>query len=434
VNSPTDGDAISADVESTRRNDPGSGGIAFRHLVVMARPKLAFLLGSGISRPAGLPSLADLTERVLSAKDVYKGTDQVYYVDAEGARLSPPREEVAWVPPFLRLVKCDVDRQRAEHGDDREASYEDLYYLIHQVVEHILGDAENAALAPFQDKYENAGPWRALRSYDGRPAIWRESRWFIHDLVSQSLSKPTDRPLNYLNSFREAVADKAFSAVDLFTLNHDVVLEQHLLQHQVAVLDGFSSPPSGADRYWQRGLYEARAHTRLFKLHGSINWWLVEGPEPWRDDHLTIPGSPVSLRSHLRRNDDRPVLLIGTQNKIAEYTGSVFADLFCLFRSRLRMADHLVVCGYGFGDRGINRQIIEWFYSTSQSGKIAVLDPSSNLKQTARGEIAHKWADWEAAGRLHPFPGIGQKDDGGKNTESHKTADWADVRAYLLRQ
>jgi hypothetical protein len=55
------------------------------------------------------------------------------------------------------------------------------------------------------------------------------------------------------------------------------------------------------------------------------------------------------------------MILSGAFNKVlAQARGDSFLDLLCLFRARLRRAGHLVLSGYGFGDKGINSVILEW--------------------------------------------------------------------------
>jgi hypothetical protein len=48
--------------------------------------------------------------------------------------------------------------------------------------------------------------------------------------------------------------------------------------------------------------------------------------------------------------------------KLQQYTGGPFADLQCMFLNALRHTDLLLVCGYGYGDRGINHKIFDYCY------------------------------------------------------------------------
>ena len=69
----------------------------------------------------------------------------------------------------------------------------------------------------------------------------------------------------------------------------------------------------------------------------------------------------------------RPMLLVGTYNKMRHYTSGIYADLYFELRRALRETERLIVCGYGFGDKGINRQLIEWADSADQKQRIMVV-------------------------------------------------------------
>ena len=98
--------------------------------------------------------------------------------------------------------------------------------------------------------------------------------------------------------------------------------------------------------------------------------------------------------------DGRPLLLIGTFNKISEYSGGIFRELHYGLRSSIRDADKLVVCGYSFGDKGINSEIIEWFYA-SRGRRFIVIHPDIEvLVSRARGAIRNKWEAWENSGAV----------------------------------
>jgi len=70
--------------------------------------------------------------------------------------------------------------------------------------------------------------------------------------------------------------------------------------------------------------------------------------------------------------DDDGVMLIGSFNKIFEYSGGIFSDLFCAFRGSLGSARRLVVGGYGFGDKGVNQLIVQWLRESVERKLIIV--------------------------------------------------------------
>lgn len=97
---------------------------------------------------------------------------------------------------------------------------------------------------------------------------------------------------------------------------------------------------------------------RRWRQAGSVS--LLPSDELLFEESIGIPldGDPCHTKTSdgdwQDAIDGRPILLIGTFNKISEYTRGMFRDLHRRFRSMLRELDQLVVCGYGFGDKGIN--------------------------------------------------------------------------------
>jgi len=155
-------------------------------------------------------------------------------------------------------------------------------------------------------------------------------------------------------------------------VNHDTLIEQELQRARIEFSDGFElrTPTSN---YWEATLSKAsKCRVNLCKLHGSIDWYRYQ-PDPASPNRqlvgralngdfwhtLDFSGSrqwPLSPFSEM---------LIGSFNKILDYSGGIFADLFHAFRASPRTSDHLIVSGYGFRDKGVNAAIVEWLTSSS---------------------------------------------------------------------
>ena len=105
---------------------------------------------------------------------------------------------------------------------------------------------------------------------------------------------------------------------------------------------------------------------------------------------------------------DRPLFLAGTFNKISGYLNHVFLELHYRFHRTLAESSRLVVCGYGFGDKGINNRIADWMCPSSESTKrkMIVIDPKSlaKVQETARGAIGGKIHSWMQEGRFIHLP------------------------------
>jgi hypothetical protein len=138
---------------------------------------------------------------------------------------------------------------------------------------------------------------------------------------------------------------------EIFTTNYDVLIEQALEHHRVPFFDGFvgSSRPFFDRRAIEDGEIPLR-WSRLWKLHGSLNWrynkatkaiFRSEGDIDSNGDELLIHPS------HLKYDASRRMPYFVMIDRL---------------RSFLRRADRpvaLIISGYSFGDEHINEAIIE---------------------------------------------------------------------------
>ena len=88
---------------------------------------------------------------------------------------------------------------------------------------------------------------------------------------------------------RDACQDLEVSSVDLFTLNHDLVIERHLEGYGIKYTDGFGPAENGV-RYWSPATFkQPDLNVRLLKLHGSVNWFLFKSHGPiWRKAQIGV--------------------------------------------------------------------------------------------------------------------------------------------------
>ncbi|MBI5249940.1 MAG: SIR2 family protein [Desulfomonile tiedjei] len=376
--------------------------------------RVSFLFGSGISIPAGMPSVTDITERVLSGKNVQHGTDGRFRLVATQPQLPWPGVPDEYVPRvkafierlYVETKKYYYSRPYYSSPPRRAVNYEDLYYVASQIYDGETGEYDNPIVQGFVDQIlPDVEPFFARK--ERLLEIARDATYYIFDIVWDSLK--STKTINYLNCIEDACRDKEISPVDLFTLNHDTLLEQYLESQNIKFTAGFEARLNGY-RYWSPQVFrDPSDRIRLFKLHGSVNWFRYEpnvatgsnDPVGIADDgkywQEKDPNGRLQFRDH-----DRPVLLVGTFNKIFEYTSRIFADLFYEFRHSLQETDLLIVSGYGFGDQGINMQVAEWADS-SDKAKMIVIDPG-DPRMGARGNIRLRWDGWLANKKLVVIP------------------------------
>ncbi len=363
--------------------------------------RITFLLGSGISIPAEIPSTEEITETVLSSRDIVRHTNENYY-------LWPGKDMgkgyVKRIQNFLRKLKSEIEDYCKRFR--RDANYEDLYYVVSQINDSEIGEYPNPVVQPFinkilpQVKSLLAGKEGESRERWELRELAYETTAFIHDVVWDLLCKDPSR-LDHLNVLRDACLDDELSRIDIFTINHDTVLERCLLENQIAFTDGFAEPENQI-RYWKPDLFEKKSRkVGIFKLHGSVDWFRFRpyGGD-WCDELIGIPpnGNPEDTRNPQGKKqfapDNRPMILIGTTNKILQYVKPIYADLLSRFYSSLQDSGRLVICGYGFGDKEINTQISYWVFS-SRDFRITIVDTDpEKLKRRATAAMRSEWDEW----------------------------------------
>lgn len=391
-----------------------------------------FLLGSGISQPAKLASVDEITEQVLLPTEFFRCSDGVYR-RASAVPQSP--ELVRMGMPDLERIKqllCWLKGHaeiRYAADTHRMVNYEDLAYLAAQIHDDAFDEYENPAIGPLVCCAVNSLP--DLCSAGNLGELAGEVVNFIADVVADMLSKPASQT-DHLSLFREAASDTRFQELNVFTLNHDCLLERYLRDNGVVVVDGFDQENHLGIRTWNPALFDClsthatSSHLRLFKLHGSINWRRFRPREaqneepsgnPWREEYVGIRSnhalaSAKDAQGRTHEELDRALFLAGTFNKMFSYLNHVFLELHYRFHRALGETTRLVVSGYGFGDKGINSRITDWMCSACSSGerKMILIEPRSltDVQQTARGAIAGKLMAWQNAGSfVHLECGIG---------------------------
>lgn len=374
--------------------------------------KIAFLLGSGISRPACFPSMDDITKKILSGEGIIRDELGIYNF-WKSINTGFPNEYVPGVVTFLKRLKYEIDLYYIIETK-RLTNYEDIYYVASQILDSEKSNYDNPVVKPFIDKImpeiKNLmkGNELEIRKEWQLVELAKESTNYIQDIVWRMLNKEPEQ-LGHLNIIKEFCIDDKFSGIDIFTLNHDTLLEQCLSQSKDIKLDdlndGFNLHQDNIRR-WDPALFNSQSHRiRLIKLHGSINWFRY-----YPDGGGWIIGIPSKLDfcNKEESNDDfklqinhRPIFLVGTFNKMLNYIEGIYSDLFFQFYNSLKSIDNLIIIGYGFGDKGINTKIIEWMYSNSDN-KLFIIEPKlKELKSKARGAITNNWDNWITNGRLH---------------------------------
>ena len=171
----------------------------------------------------------------------------------------------------------------------------------------------------------------------------------IENIVNKDL--PEDHtPYHMLASWIKAV--ERDHPVEVFTTNYDLLIEKALEKIHVPYFDGFAgsiSPSLDIQAIENDNLPFRWA--RLWKLHGSINWYR-------KDDRVfrsfDTEQSPVIHPSHMKYKESRRLPYLVMMDRLRKYLGQSSAVL--------------IICGYSFRDQHVNDIIVQGL----NSGKTAI--------------------------------------------------------------
>lgn len=171
----------------------------------------------------------------------------------------------------------------------------------------------------------------------------------LDEKICSVISEQVDRELPTRNTAYHDLAVWTRSVhraqpVHLFTTNYDLLLEQAMEESSSPYFDGFI----GSHRAFfdlgaveDEGLLPAR-WTRLWKVHGSLNWRLDKGSVVRSTDKLG--GSYLIYPSHLKYDQSRKMPYLAMLDRLKSFLLKPSAVLF--------------ICGYSFADDHINDVIM----------------------------------------------------------------------------
>lgn len=287
----------------------------FKELLVQSRP--AFLLGAGCSKCVGLPLAGELTRHVLE-----KGT----------------------LGDDSKVILESIEKQYGHTG----------YAQIEDYLSEIID------LLAITERRTARGATRQTVSIGDREYVAGQLRSTVEQ-IKQSIASAIESAEISIETHRDFVAAvhqpvrvgkqlQAGDSVDYLILNYDTVIEDALALEKISYSDGIEGGTTG---WWNPQMFDREGlEARVFKLHGSINWYEEPGdPLPRRmSPHLQLP------------SDNRHKILIWpASTKYRETQLEPFAQLTERARGAMRPTfgrqRALVICGYSFRDEHVNIEL-----------------------------------------------------------------------------
>ncbi len=376
--------------------------------------EIILFLGSGISYSSGIPSVSEITDDALTGS-WHDRTDQNFARGKHPSKNIEKSNNVYKIQSVLKIIKNVSDHYYIER-ERPKSNYEDLFYICKQIVDNELREIDNPAIDPFIELINNKITELCDPIFN-KPEIRIDLKLlaqracdYLQCVVWNSIGygvEPTG-----LDVISKISTNGLFDKTSIITLNHDLLIEKELNKSRINYADGFGQQ-NGDVKFFQPELFSQRTNTvSLLKLHGSINWctFRIEKENGDVEDRYGL-----ALKSDLDhcRDDNgryymnisaRPLLLIGSYNKLMAYNFGIFRQLNNEFDKALSKSHTIIMSGYGWNDRGINGRLFEWLFE-DRKNRILLLheNPEISIKDNSKSAMWHRYDDLVQQNQLIPI-------------------------------
>ena len=355
---------------------------------LMSGNRLKFLIGAGCSVDAGLPLMKKLTEDILKKLESDKTMDRIRQVFKGEKHQSIERYMsviVGYQSIIDKMEESGVSDPSVMCGDSNEkVKAADLDALLNKIKHEIIKAIEGTA--------EEKSAKEKLIDIDSH----REFVRGIHKHLS---------------------AGKKGKSVDYFVLNYDTLIEDALGLEEIPYQDGFEGSATG---WWNPDLLKEKSDcARVFKLHGSIDWRLLNKES----------STPKRIRKQIATEEQTRVLIYPASTKYQEVQRDPFDTMITNMRNTLSESKQtvLIICGYSFSDSHINAVIEDGIRASDEKLTVmAFINDNNTMKRLERwrnSDISDQLKIYAPNGVFH-----GKKDEGGKNPKGEGSFEWGEFK------
>jgi len=362
--------------------------------------RVAFFFGSGIARDSGAPMVDELTASLLEGA-WWAHTDGKFY-PCRPEQGPKSLGDALRAQEFLRRLKTEIDPHLLAR-EDRTANYEDLYAGALQIVQDEMREITNPMIARTVAALKEA---TATLHVGQKAHIDRNSFASLADRAGDLVQWVVFHGLARVGTpvGMDAIAEVArrVDCVDIFTTNHECLIERRLTASGIPFADGFGGRQGDVRIYAARWDVE---RVRVLKLHGSIHWYLFRFPK-W-DQFAAVEANPGFAKDEhgqlLDDLDPKPLFLTGTTVKEQSYGVSLIGRIFAKFHATLSEHRTLICCGYGWNDKGINIRLDQWLRDAEEN-RIVILHGNAEEEVTRKRFWYWRWANYTRAGKVMILP------------------------------
>lgn len=354
--------------------------------------KLVVIIGAGFSRPAGLPLGNDIKERfdrdqreklLNFSSGEWMWEDGKSETDIHNGKIYND-----WLT-YSYVLNELIQSYKEEKGSFE--NYELFYqYIIDnkhnkQLFESIYGRARTKII----EDYPSINEFKPEYDGDVSPYLYRLSNDtslhniadIVNYLIGDLLGFAESQFSNSIGEYEQFIDFiKQYKKVEIFTLNHDLLLERLFDAFGIDYSRGFTTEESEI-HYESEPLPVFKnnfdAPNRLHKLHGSLDFFRFahyeEQGKPYlqptgkynyfttieyRAKHNAVRVNPSNGEVEQDLNFDVvPKFITGTDKSEIIKNDIMYAQLFSRFEEVISDASELLISGYSYGDVHINEEL-----------------------------------------------------------------------------
>lgn len=347
-------------------------------------------------------------------------------------------EQVPLIPDIAGITR--IVRDELEKRPDCQP-------LLRIVEDHFEKDA--CANTTVEDMLTHIRALRSVAGNDTVRGLSAEHLDKLDDAICQCIHQVADKMLPnaetpYHRTASWVDAARRGNPVEIFTTNYDLLMEQAFEDSRVPYFDGFAGvrKPFFDLRSMEEDMLPLR-WARLWKLHGSINWYQVADKGVFRGTTKEDGGSKRVIHpSHLKYQESRRMPYLAMIDRLRAFLKQPTSTL--------------ILCGYSFRDDHINEVIVQGLQCTQTAIAFALLfggiteysqaaalaRKRSNLNLLARdgaviGGQTSRWPEKDADsvsvdnGRWVKWRPVDPATDGGKQSAEFTLGDFAIFGEFL---
>ncbi|SFA38301.1 SIR2-like domain-containing protein [Pedobacter suwonensis] len=344
----------------------------------------SMILGAGFSYNAGLPLVSGISEKFLRdpledqilffGSGEWKWVDWANHADMQNGRIQHLGLEIGY---FISYLIKEFQKSSGEEVINYEKFYQfviDKRYTETEKFEQYLKDAELA----FKKKYPiSKAEFSELPDYEIFSCIYH----LIEDLlwVRLSYDEISKRYSTYINFFKAK-----HHQLNIFTLNHDLLLERIFDHEKISYCDGFSTNGKIllGSRNQKLPVFSNSFYgpINVLKLHGSIDLYKYnyiretnryKGYDyfktlDYRDKHYATDVDDSGKVVQNFTPQIVPQFITGASKMDIINSNNMYRELYERFSQELIKSEKLIIIGYSYQDDHINSVIEKSLKNFSQ--------------------------------------------------------------------